>query len=75
MSSNEVAVFATGSLMDSFDELRTAFEPHQPATRVRLRFASADHLHEEIKNEARADLFASADWAQMREAQRQGWDG
>ncbi|HLH73745.1 MAG TPA: molybdate ABC transporter substrate-binding protein [Chloroflexota bacterium] len=72
MSSNEIVVFAAGSLVDSFAELQTAFERQEPATEVRLRFASADQLRRAIGDGARAEVFASADWAQMREAQHQG---
>jgi molybdate transport system substrate-binding protein len=69
---NEIVVFAAGSLTDAFSEIGAAVERRHPTTTVAFHFASADHLRQRIEAGERAEVFASADWAQLQAAQREG---
>jgi molybdate transport system substrate-binding protein len=60
-----VTVFAAASLTDAFADVATAFEAAHPDTRVVLNLASSSRLAAQILSGAPADVFASADRAQM----------
>lgn len=62
----EVVVFAAASLTASFRAVATAFEAAHPATAVTLNFAGSPTLVQQIREGAPADVFASADEANMR---------
>jgi molybdate transport system substrate-binding protein len=59
-----LTVFAASSLADAFEELGGSFERETGAT-VRFNFASSSTLAAQIEQGAPADVFASADLAQM----------
>ncbi|MGE5595490.1 MAG: molybdate ABC transporter substrate-binding protein [Hyphomicrobiales bacterium] len=62
----EVVVFAASSLTDAFNDLGNAFEAEYPGTKVTYNFASSSALATQINEGAPADVFASADLAQMK---------
>jgi molybdate transport system substrate-binding protein len=61
-----VNVFAAASLKDAFTEAATAFEEANPDAKVTLNFAASSALAQQIDEKAPADVFASADQANMR---------
>jgi len=61
----ELRVFAAASLTESFAALATAFEAEQTGLRVRLHTAGTPQLVLQLRECARADVFASADEASM----------
>ncbi len=64
--SGEITVFAASSLTDAFKEAGTAFEEQYPGTKVTFSFAASSALAVQINELAPADVFASADQAQMK---------
>jgi molybdate transport system substrate-binding protein len=63
--SGEVVVFAAASLTESFTELGEQFEAEYPEVRVTFSFASSAALVQQVDEGAPADVFASADAANM----------
>lgn len=61
----EILVFAAASLTDAFDELGTLFSEDHPDATVTFNFASSSQLATQISEGAPADVFASANQAQM----------
>ncbi|HWP28012.1 MAG TPA: molybdate ABC transporter substrate-binding protein, partial [Chloroflexota bacterium] len=68
----EVYVFAAASLTDAFGELGGLFESQHPGSRVVFNFGPSSGLRTQIEQGARADVFASADQAQMDQARANG---
>ena len=62
----EVIVFAASSLTDAFKEAMAAFRERNPKAKVTFNFASSSALSTQINEGAPADVFASADAAQMK---------
>jgi molybdate transport system substrate-binding protein len=62
----KLTVLAAASLSESFRELGTTFEERHPGTRVTFNFDSSSALATQANNGAPADLFASADQANMK---------
>lgn len=60
-----VNVFAASSLTDSFKALGASFHAAHPDVTVRFNFAGSPTLVTQIENGAQADVFASADTANM----------
>jgi molybdate transport system substrate-binding protein len=67
-----LTVFAAASLTDAFREISSEFEENNPGVRVRTNFGSSSALAAQIKQGAPADVFASADEAQMEEVRQSG---
>jgi molybdate transport system substrate-binding protein len=65
VSAADLTVFAAASLTDAFKEIGTAFERGHPGTKVAFNFAASSLLRTQIEQGAPADVFASADMAQM----------
>jgi molybdate transport system substrate-binding protein len=63
----EITVFAAASLIESFTEIGKAFEVANPGAKVTFSFAASSALVKQINDGAPADVFASADLANMRE--------
>lgn len=63
----EVVVFAAASLTAAFTELAAAFTDEHPGVEVTLNFAGSSDLVAQILDGAPADVFASADLANMAE--------
>jgi molybdate transport system substrate-binding protein len=61
----ELAVFAAASLTNVFQDVSAAFEAEHPGVKVRLNLAGSHQLAQQIAHDAPADVFASADSAQM----------
>jgi molybdate transport system substrate-binding protein len=61
----ELLVFAAASLTDAFDELRAAFVEANPDVEVAFNYAGSQTLARQIDEGAPADVFASANAAQM----------
>lgn len=68
----EITVFAASSLSEAFKEVGAAFEKANPGTEVTFNFAASSALAVQINEGAPADVFASADTAQMKNVIDQG---
>jgi molybdate transport system substrate-binding protein len=68
--SGEIVVFAASSLTDVFRELGQSFADANPTARVTFNFGSSSQLSMQLAQGARADVFASADQAQMDSARK-----
>ncbi|WP_280254835.1 molybdate ABC transporter substrate-binding protein [Nocardia wallacei] len=67
-----VTVFAAASLNKVFTELGTEFEATHPDAKVTFSFAGSSDLAAQLDQGAPADVFASADTANMDKAVRSG---
>lgn len=67
-----LTVFAAASLTDAFEEAATAFERAYPGTEIVYNFAGSQQLAAQINEGAPADVFASANAAQMNAATEGG---
>jgi molybdate transport system substrate-binding protein len=67
-----ITVFAAASLKATFTELARTFEAENPGTTVTLSFAGSSDLASQISQGAPADVFASADTANMKKLQDAG---
>lgn len=63
-----LTVFAAASLTESFGELGKEFEVKNPGVRVKFSFEGSSALAQKLTQGARADVFASADQANMDKA-------
>ena len=61
----DITVLAAASLTDSFKEIGSAFETANPRSKVTFSFAASSALVTQINQGAPADVFASADTANM----------
>jgi molybdate transport system substrate-binding protein len=68
----EITVFAAASLTDAFNELGERFRATNPNATVTFNFGASTQLFTQIDQGARADVFASADQAQMDRAKSAG---
>jgi molybdate transport system substrate-binding protein len=68
----ELTVFAAASLTDAFNEIGKNFEAANPGTSVSFNFAGSQQLAQQIGQGAPADVFASANNAQMAGAIKSG---
>ena len=59
-------MFAAASLKDAFTEAAAAFEEANPDAKVTLNFGASSALAQQIDEKAPADVFASADQANMQ---------
>lgn len=64
----DITVLAAASLTDSFTEMGKAFEAANPDSHVKFSFDSSSTLAGQANNSAPADVFASADDANMKKA-------
>ncbi|HEX6109629.1 MAG TPA: molybdate ABC transporter substrate-binding protein [Ktedonobacteraceae bacterium] len=65
-------VFAAASLTESFTEIGTAYQQQQSNVTVKFNFNGSQILEQQIANGAPADVFASADQANMQKASDAG---
>jgi len=70
--SGELTVFAAASLTDAFRELGEQFQAANPNSRVTFNFGASTQLRTQLEQGAQADVFASADQAQMDRARQAG---
>jgi molybdate transport system substrate-binding protein len=68
--SGEIVVFAASSLTDVFQDMATAFQQANPNARLTFSFGASTQLATQLGQGARADVFASADQAQMDNAKK-----
>lgn len=69
---HELAVLAAASLKESFDQIDAQFASDNPGWKVNTSFGGSQDLALEIENDGPADVFASADMKQMKEAEKSG---
>ena len=62
----EVVLFAAASLTESFTKIGDAFQKANPDTKVTFNFAASSALVQQINEGAPADVYASADEANMK---------
>ncbi|MGH2583057.1 MAG: molybdate ABC transporter substrate-binding protein [Anaerolineales bacterium] len=62
----ELVVFAASSLGDAFDEIASEFEELHPGVDVVINYAGSSDLAAQLIEGAQADVFASANEAQMQ---------
>jgi molybdate transport system substrate-binding protein len=67
-----LTVFAAASLTDAFGEIAKDFEEQNPGVKVRTSFGGSSTLAAQIQQGAPADVFASADEAQMSNVADEG---
>ena len=67
-----VTVFAAASLSEAFGAVARAFELRNPGAAVKLNFAGSQRLRAQLEFGAGAEVFASADLAQMDLAREAG---
>lgn len=70
-----VTVFAAASLTESFTEIAKQFEAENPQARVTFNFGASSALVTQINEGAPADVFASADSANMKKLTDAGGNG
>jgi molybdate transport system substrate-binding protein len=70
--SGTLTVFAAASLSDAFTELGERLEGQHPGLAVQFNFAGSSALAAQLEQGAPADVFASADEAQMARAEDEG---
>lgn len=63
--SPEITVFAAASLTDAFTEMAETYEAQNPSVTVRLNFGGSSQLAAQLREGVPADVFASANQAQM----------
>ena len=67
-----ITVYAAASLSDAFRDIIAEFESRNPNVEVKLNFAGSQRLRSQLELGAAADVFASADEAQMALAKDAG---
>ena len=68
--SGEIVVFAASSLTDVFQDMATAFQQANPNAKLTFNFGASSALATQLGQGASADVFASADQAQMDNAKK-----
>src|SRR5690348_5912460 len=68
----QLTVFAAASLTDAFGKMKTDLEAAHPGLTITYNFAGSQTLVTQLQQGARADVFASANAAQMSAAQKNG---
>lgn len=63
-----LTIFAASSLTDAFNEIKTAFEKANPDVTITYSFGASSTLATQLSQGAPADIFASANAAQMNNA-------
>jgi molybdate transport system substrate-binding protein len=67
-----ITIFAAASLTNPFKVIATEYRRQHPRNRVILNFDGSQRLRTQLEHGAAADLFASADWDQMRAVEALG---
>ena len=70
--SGELTVFAASSLKESFDAVKRDFEKKHPDVTVKFNFDASSNLAAQIQQGAPADVFASADQANLQKTTDSG---
>ncbi|GAB4327168.1 MAG: hypothetical protein Kow00117_14180 [Phototrophicales bacterium] len=69
---DELMVFAAASLTDAYEAIAVAFEAENPDVQILLNFGGSSTLAAQLAQGAPADIFASANQAQMQVALEAG---
>ncbi len=72
VATTTITVFAAASLTDAFNEIGKLFELYNPGTKVVFSYAGSQVLSQQLAQGAPADVFASANQAQMDVAVKAG---
>ena len=70
-----LTVFTAASLTEAFTEMGKAIEEANPGAKVAFNFAGSPALRTQLREGAKADVFASADEPNMQGAQQDGTIG
>ena len=70
--SNTLTIFAATSLTDAQEELARNFETKNPGIKPKINFSSSSNLALQIREGAKADVFMSANYAQMEQVESLG---
>src|SRR5215211_2616358 len=70
-----ITVFAAASLTDAFNEVGAAFTKAHPQAKATFSYDASSALVQQINHGAPADLFASADQANMDKLTKAGNNG
>ncbi len=65
-------IFAAASLTESFNEIKSSYQAKHPNVTITYNFAGSQALVQQMTNGAVADVFASADTANMQKAKDAG---
>jgi len=68
-STENLTIYAASSLTDALSEVGSAYEQAHPEVHIQWQFAGSSTLAAQLLNGAPADVFASADAAQMQRVQ------
>jgi len=68
----QLTIFAAASLTDAFNQMKTNIEQANPGTKLTMNYAGSPTLRTQMAQGAPADVFASADQANMQGAQQDG---
>ena len=68
----DLTVFAAASLTDAFGKMKTDLEAAHPGLSITYNFAGSQALVTQLQEGAKADVFASANNAQMQAAEDNG---
>lgn len=71
-SQETLIVFTAASLTEAFQEIGVAVEAANPGTQIAFNFAGSPALRTQLREGARADLFAAADEPTMQGARQDG---
>src|SRR2546428_5567017 len=74
-STTALNVFAAASLTESFNKIAMKYERAHPNIKITLNYNGSQILEQQIANGAPADIFASADLANMQKASAAGLVG
>lgn len=67
-----LTIFAASSLTDAFNEMKGRIEAANPGTTITFNYAASSALRTQLEQGAKADLYASADTAQLDNAIKSG---
>lgn len=67
-----LTIFAAASLTDAFNEMKGRIEAANPGTTLTFNYAASSALRTQLEQGAKADVYASADTAQMAGATTSG---
>lgn len=71
-ASGDLTVFAASSLTDAINEIGGNFQKANPGAKVAFNYGASSTLRTQLEQGARADVFASADQANMDQAKKSG---
>ncbi|MEI7554062.1 molybdate ABC transporter substrate-binding protein [Candidatus Chlorohelix sp.] len=67
-AAGEIIVFAASSLTDPYNEIKTELENSNPGLKITYNFGASNTLRTQLEQGAKADIFASANQAEVDKA-------